>query len=421
MSERTPVSEPELQPDSDRRGFLQVATAATVGSVLGFSIPFRENLKDGFVPIALAQDKPGLLPGKEGLVSVGDKPINMETPPHLLDDEVTPASRMFVRNNGAIPENKNIADTAWTLTIDGEVNSPSKFTIEDLKKNFENVKLRLQIECGGNGRAFFQPAASGNQWTFGAIACPEWTGVRLRDVLKKVGVKDSAVYTGHYGNDPDLSGDEKKVTISRGVPIAKATEEHTLIVWAMNGESLPLANGYPLRLVVPGWVGSTSQKWLTRIWLRDKLHDGSKMGGQSYRIPKYPVAPGTEVPKDDFVIMEAMPVKSLVTMPETGAKVKAKESVEVRGHAWAGDLEVKDVHISTDFGANWLKADLSRPANKYAWQRWKARITLPTTGYYEVWARATDAKGNMQPQVVPGWNPGGYGNNMQHRIAVFAT
>lgn len=421
MSERTPVSESELRLDSDRRSFLQVATAATVGSVLGFSIPFRENLGGGLMPIALAQDKPGLLPGKEGLVSVGDKPINMETPPHLLDDEVTPANRLFVRNHGAIPENKDIADKDWTLTIDGEVNSPAKLTIADLKKDFENVKLRLQLECAGNGRAFFQPAASGNQWTFGAIGCPEWTGVRLRDVLQKLGVKSSAVYTGHYGNDPDLSGDPKKDSLSRGVPIAKAMDEHNLIVWAINGEPLPLANGYPLRLVIPGWPGSTSQKWLTRIWIRDKVHDGTRMAAPAYRMPKTPVAPGTEVPKEDFVIMESMPVKSLITAPVTGAKVKAREAFEVRGHAWAGDLDVKDMHVSADFGANWQKVDLSRPANKYAWQRWKAQITLPTAGYYEIWARATDGKGNIQPQVVPGWNPSGYGNNMQHRIAVFAS
>ena len=421
MSKRTPVPETELRLDSDRRGFLQVATAATVGSVLGFSIPFRENLGDGFVPIALAQDKPALLPGKEGLISVGDKPINMETPPHLLDDEVTPASRLFVRNHGAIPENKDIADKDWTLTIDGEVNSPAKLTIADLKNNFENVKLRLQIECAGNGRAFFQPAASGNQWTFGAIGCPEWTGVRLRDVLQKLGVKSSAVYTGHYGNDVDLSGDAKKDSLSRGVPMAKAMDEHNLIAWAINGEPLPLGNGYPLRLVIPGWPGSTSQKWLTRIWIRDKVHDGARMASPAYRMPKYPVAPGTEVPKEDMAIMESMPVKSLITAPATGAKVKAKEAFEVRGHAWAGDLDIKDMHVSADFGANWQKADLAKPANKYAWQRWKAQITLPATGYYEIWARATDAKGNMQSQVVPGWNPNGYGNNMQHRIAVFAS
>ncbi len=121
MSERTSVSETELRLDSDRRGFLQIASAATVGSVLGFSIPFRENLGQGLVPVALAQDTPGLLPGKDGLISVGDKPINLQTPPHLLDDEMTPANRLFVRNHGGIPENKEIADKDWNLTIDGEV------------------------------------------------------------------------------------------------------------------------------------------------------------------------------------------------------------------------------------------------------------------------------------------------------------
>lgn len=404
---------------ASRRSFLKVASGVTVGSVLGYSIPFSDKMPSGLIPVAFAQGDP--LAGKDGLTVLNDKPINMETPPHLLDDDVTPANRLFVRNNGGLPDNKDIADADWKLTIDGEVNSATELSIADLKKDFENVTLRLQLECGGNGRAFFEPKAKGNQWTFGAIGNPEWTGVRLRDVLQKIGLKDSAVYTGHYGNDPDLSGDEKKVTISRGVPIEKALDEHNLIVWAMNGEPLPLANGYPLRLMIPGWPGSLSQKWLTRIWIRDKVHDGAKMTGGSYRVPQYPVAPGTEVPEDQLVFITTMPVKSIVTAPETGAKVKANEAFEVRGHAWAGDLDVSEVSVSTDFGATWQKAELAPPPNKYSWQRWKAQLTLPQQGYYEIWARATDAEGKMQPQVSPAWNPSGYVNNIQHRIAVFAS
>lgn len=419
MSDVERVSPKTGELTTNRRTFLKAASSVTVGSVLGYTIPFSDKMPSGLIPVALAEGNP--LAGKDGLIVHNDKPINMETPPHLLDDDVTPASRLFVRNNGGLPDNKDIADADWKLTVDGEVNSATELSIADLKKDFENVTLRLQLECGGNGRAFFEPKAEGNQWTFGAVGNPEWTGVRLRDVLQKIGLKDSAVYTGHYGNDPDLSGDEKKVAISRGVPIAKALDEHNLIVWAMNGEPLPLANGYPLRLIIPGWPGSVSQKWLTRISIRDKVHDGSKMTGSSYRVPQYPVAPGTEVPNDQMVIIESLPVKSIVTSPETGAKVKANEAFEVRGHAWAGDLDVSEVHVSVDFGATWQKAELSAAPNKFSWQRWKAQISLPQQGYYEIWARATDANGKMQPQGTPGWNPRGYVNNMQHRIAVFAS
>ena len=380
-------------------------------------------MPNGLVPVAhAADDDPEYLAGKCGLTVLGDRPINMETPPHLLDDYVTPANRLFVRNNGVAPFPEDIDVEAWRLLIDGEVENTLSLSIDDLKNNFETVILNLQIECGGNGRRFFTPGASGNQWTFGAVGCPEWTGVRLRDVLNAAGVKPSAVYTGHYGADMHLSGDPDKAPISRGMPIDKAMEEHSIIAWAMNGEKLPLLNGYPLRLVVPGWPGSCSQKWLTRIWVRDRVHDGAKMGGKSYRIPAYPVAPGTKVPDEDMKIIESMPVKSLITAPQTGTRVRAGDTVEIRGHAWAGDLDVEAVDISLDFGASWQKANLKKPVNKYAWQRWTTNIEAPALqGYYEVWARATDSNGIMQPATTPGWNPKGYLNNMQHRIALFVV
>ncbi|NNG05281.1 MAG: molybdopterin containing oxidoreductase, partial [Inquilinus sp.] len=151
------------------------------------------------------------------------------------------------------------------------------------------------------------------------------------------------------------------------------------------------------------------------------VHDGAKMTGTSYRVPRYPVAPGTEVPEEDFVIIESMPVKSLVTFPATGARVAAGRPVEVRGHAWAGDEAVKDMHVSLDFGQTWQKSPLEPGANRYAWRRWRAEVTPPIAGYYEVWARATDEDGRMQPATTPGWNPKGYVNNMMHRIALFAA
>ncbi|MEM9880215.1 MAG: sulfite oxidase [Pseudomonadota bacterium] len=384
----------------------------TWSAALGAPIVF--NLPNGLVPIALAQegvDKPGLR-------TLSDRPLNMETPPHLLDDAATPGPAMFVRNNGYLPD---IADTAeWRLEVTGLVDNPLSLSIADLKARFEPVTYRLQMECGGNGRAFFSPGASGNQWTFGAIACPDWTGVRLKDVLAAAGVQDRAIYTGHYGADTHLSGDPDKAPISRGVPIAKAMEEHSMIAWAMNGADMPLANGHPLRLVIPGWPGSCSQKWLTRIDVRGQVHDGPKMGGQSYRVPSYPVAPGAQVPDADMVIIESMPVKSLITFPKTGVRRSAGKAFEVRGHAWAGDRSVKAMEVSIDFGRTWQPAALSAPINRYAWQQWRAPITVPSAGYYEIWARATDDQGIAQPPVPPEWNPRGYLNNMQHRIAVIA-
>lgn len=416
MTEQSKLSRPKLS----RRRF--VAGGAGFAAALGAPIPFLRFLPPGVAPVALAQAPDSAAQyGKDGLTMLGERPLNMETPAHLLDDAVTPGARMFVRNNGVVPNVEEINDDNWFLDIDGEVDTPLRLSIADLKSRYDPVTYQLQMECGGNGRKFFSPGASGNQWSFGAIACPEWTGVRLADVLRDAGVKPTAVYTGHYGADLHLSGDPDKVPISRGVPIEKALEPHTIIAWAMNGEAMPVLNGHPLRLLAPGWPGSCSQKWLTRITLRDREHDGPKMGGQSYRVPAYPVAPGTEVPNEDMVVIHSMPVKSLITSPQTGVTQAVNAPFEARGHAWAGDRAVKDMHVSVDFGQSWTKADLAAPRNRYAWQRWRAEITLPQAGYYEVWARATDDAGGMQPPVPPGWNPRGYLNNMQHRIAVFAV
>ena len=406
--------------DKGRRGFLKGAGLAAMSAVVGAAIPFHRNMPGGLIPAALAEDtKEFEIKGKQGLRVLNDRPVNAETPAYLLDDDVTPVERFFVRNNGIPPTSTQVE--GWTLTVDGEVGKPLKLTNDDLKAQFEVVKLKLQLECGGNGRSAFNPPAKGNQWTVGAIGNAEWTGVRYGDVLKAAGIKDSAVYTGHYGADSHLSGNPKKDAISRGIPIAKALDPHTLIVFEMNGHTIHPMNGAPLRVLAPGWPGSASQKWLTRIWVRDQVHDGTKMGPTSYRVPKYPVAPGQKVPNEDFKIIESMPIKSLITYPRTGVELAANSPViEVRGHAWAGDNEVRQVDVSMDFGASWIKADLAPPPNKYSWQRWRKQLKFPGRGYYEIWARATDDQGREQPFAIA-WNPKGYLNNSMHRIAVRVT
>jgi DMSO/TMAO reductase YedYZ molybdopterin-dependent catalytic subunit len=292
------------------------------------------------------------------------------------------------------------------------------FSLTELKKRFTHHSYQLTLECGGNGRHEFNPPARGNQWTTGAVGCPRWTGVRLADVLRAAGLKDNAVYIGYYGADTHISGNPDKVPISRGVPLAKALENETLIAWQINGEDLPLVNGYPLRLVVGGWPASTSGKWLQRISVRDRVHDGPKMGGYSYRVPCEPVVPGAEVAQEDMCIIESMPIKSLVTYPRSGVVHKLSDALAVSGHAWAGDLAVDTVDVSIDFGQSWQAAQLKKPVNRLAWQQFDAQVKFPQAGYYEIWARATDEGGRAQPMVVPGWNPKGYLNNACHRVAV---
>ena len=403
-----------------RRGFLTRSSLVAMSTAVGASIPFAHLMPGGLIPAALAQSStPFEIPGKEGLVILNDRPVNAETPAHLLDDKITPAKHLFVRNNGIPPTTTNIDPDAWALEFGGEsVARELSITIADLKKQFKHYTYQLQLECGGNGRSEFVPPASGNQWSIGAIGCPEWTGVRLKDVLDFVGVKDDAVYVAYYGADIHASGDANKVPISRGVPLEKALEDETLIAWAMNGEDIPPINGYPLRLVCAGWPGSVSGKWLRKIVVRNQVHDGPKMTGTSYRVPCKSVAPGTVVPDDEMCIIESMPVRSLITFPKSGIEHASGKALSLRGHAWAGDFDVSEVHVSIDFGATWKKATLEPAANRFAWQHWSAAVEFAKNGYYEVWARATDSAGRSQPMVLPGWNPKGYLNNACHRIAV---
>jgi DMSO/TMAO reductase YedYZ molybdopterin-dependent catalytic subunit len=392
-----------------------------MGAALGMSIPFSKNMPTGLIPAAFAANSAAdQIEGKDGLIVLNDRPVNAETPAHLLDDDITPNNRVFVRNNGVAPTNIN--PSTWTLDIDGEsCTRAASFTIAQLKERFETVTLQLQLECGGNGRNEFVPAASGNQWTTGAIACPTFTGVRLRDVLNYCGVNADAQYIGYYGADSHLSGDPDLVPISRGVPMAKAMERESLIAWEMNGEDIPLQNGYPLRLVLGGWPGSVSGKWLKKIVIRNQVHDGAKMAAPSYSVPKVAVAPGSKVPNEDMKIIESMPVKSLISFPQSGIDHDFRERLVIRGHAWAGDDQVSGVFISIDFGATWLPSALQPAANRLAWQNFQTWVQFPEAGYYEIWARAMDNQGRSQPMVVPGWNPRGYLNNACHRIAVQAV
>jgi DMSO/TMAO reductase YedYZ molybdopterin-dependent catalytic subunit len=198
----------------------------------------------------------------------------------------------------------------------------------------------------------------------------------------------------------------------------KALEDESLIAWSVNDEDIPAMNGHPLRLVFGGWPASTSGKWLTGISIRNIVHDGAKMTGKAYRVPCKSVAPGSKVANEDMCIIENIPVKSLVTFPKSGVEHALKDEFSANGHAWAGDKTVEKMHVSIDFGQTWQEVKITKPVNRNAWQHWQAKVKFPQTGYYELWAKATDSDGVSQPMILPGWNPKGYLNNACHRIAI---
>ena len=202
-----------------RRGFLRGASLAAVSAALGVPVPFAEYFPDGLIPVAFGQDAGGLtIPGKDGVRVLNDRPINAETPVTLLDDNITPNQRHFVRNNGIVPERAHSrALDGWALTIDGEVSKPLKLSMAELKSRFKRHEATLVLECGGNGRAGYNPPAKGNQWTLGAVGCARYVGVRLRDVLKAAGVKPSAVYIGYESEDLHLSRDPTRHELTGGL------------------------------------------------------------------------------------------------------------------------------------------------------------------------------------------------------------
>nr|WP_299382625.1 sulfite oxidase [Allomuricauda sp.] len=402
----------------DRRQFVGKSALGVLAGTIGLDVVFSHKLPPGYVPLYLQDPDPYKLFKKDSeMVVLNDKPWNMEAQAHLLNDKITPNKYMFIRNNGKIPE--NIDASTWTLTIDGESATNKKtYSLQELKNKFKPYTYQLTLECGGNGRSEFDPPAKGNQWTVGAVSCANWTGVRLRDVLQDAGVQSDAVYIGYHAADTHLSGDPNKEPISRGVPLAKAMQDETLLAFQMNGKDIPLAHGFPLRLVCGGWPASASGKWINGISIRNQVHDGAKMGGSSYRVPCESVSPGTTVDDANMCIIESMPVKSLITSPKSGALIKEDQPLNINGHAWAGELQVAKVEYSIDFGSSWHVCHLEAAANRLAWQHFDAQIDFPKKGYYEIWAKATDQNGISQPMVLPGWNPKGYLNNACHRIAI---
>ncbi len=404
-----------------RRNFIKKATLTSFTLLVGTEIVFGEMMPSGYIPLASQDSDPFKMFKKDKeMVVLNDRPWNMEAQAHLLDEKITSNKYMFIRNNGKIPESIDVNN--WTITFDGEsVKQTKSYSLQELKTKFKQYTYQLTLECGGNGRSEFDPPAKGNQWTVGAVSCATWTSIKLRDILEDVGIKNNAVYIGYHAADTHLSGDPKKEPISRGMPMAKASQDETILAFKMNGKDIPLVHGHPVRLIAGGWPASVSGKWINGISVRNKIHDGPKMTGTAYRVPCETVAPGEKVKDENMCIIESMPVKSLITYPKSGAMLDLNKKLHIRGHAWAGELEVTKMAYSIDFGSTWNDCPIEPAANRLAWQHFSASISFPKKGYYEIWARATDSEGKNQPMLLPGWNPKGYLNNACHRIAIKVT
>lgn len=351
---------------------------------------------------------------KRDLVLFDTDEINAETPAHLLDDDITPVNRLFVRNTGRMPSFSPAALSNWQLTIDGLVDRPQAFALARLQQDFTLATETAVIECAGNGRAYFSEATSSPPWTQGAVGCVQWTGVRFADLLKKCGLKAGAIYTAHHAPDVNLEGNGP--AISRGLPIEKAMAPETLIAFALNGAPIPLLHGGPLRVIAPGYPGSAWQKWIARIEIRDREHDGERMTGQHYRMPRRALRPGEPTEGVAFDVITDMPVRAIVTFPADGFETQADRALSIRGHAWSGHVPVDYADVSINGGETWHRATLAPIRDRFAWRRF-AIVLMPPPGRLDILARATDVAGHSQPLRSVPWNPRGYCNNATHRVS----
>ena len=335
--------------------------------------------------------------GGSRLIVRNARPLDAESPLEALRTFETRNDLFFVRSHHVVPD----VSSPWTLAIDGDVARPITLSLEEIRR-MRAERRSATIECAGNGRGLFVlPATSGVQWGLGAVSNATWTGVPLAALLERAGVQASALHFWMEAADHSPLPDVPKFL--RSIPRAIALSE-AFVAYEMNGQPVPLHHGGPLRLVVPGWYGMASTKWLTHVHARATESDNHFMA-RGYRY-----ADGSAV--------DLMRVKSIITAPLDGDQVKVA-ATRVTGVAWTGAGTVTQVEISSDGGQTWQQARFTSDARPGTWRLWEADVNIRSGGEERLLARATDSAGHTQPErAAP--NPAGYGNNSIHEVRVNA-
>jgi len=339
------------------------------------------------------------------------RPEDLEMQLSGFSDYITPIDHFFVRTHVYVPK---VDLDSWRLKVEGEVTTPLMLTIEELKK-LPPADTVSVAECAGNGRGLYEPPVPGLQWGTGAVGNGRWKGVRLADILKRAGIKQTAKDILFDGADVPLG---TMPDFQRSIPVKKALDTNTILAYEMNGETLPVKHGFPLRVIAPGWASDSWVKWLTSIRVLDRESDGFWMKA-SYRHPGKPVAPGTAVPFEKMQPVTSLHVKSVIAAPLDGTQVLAGKPFMIQGVAWSGDAgPVTSVEVSVDGGRSWKPA-VSRPEQRtqFGWRQWSFNWTPSQEAYYTILARAHDAAGNTQP-LDEEWNPAGYSWNVVPRVGV---
>jgi sulfite oxidase len=358
---------------------------------------------------ALARGRDAIsVPGKRSLILHNDRPEDLETPTSYFTSWLTPNDIFFVRQHLPRPSPQ---ESSYRLELAGRVSKRLELTLADLRRLPQHT-VPATLECSGNGRGLFRPRVAGVQWMRGAIGNAEWTGPRLSDVLRLVGADLNAPWVTVNGADVGLA---KTPDFIRSFPMKKALHPATLLALKMNREPIPDIHGFPVRLVVPGWDGTSWVKWVTVLSIENEPNTGFFMN-PAYRLPRHPVAPGAAANPADLKEITGMPVKSYIMLPSDQDQIPLAPAL-LRGIAWAGEERITRVEVSTDAGRSWKDAELSPQDYPFAWRLWTLPWTPPEEGYYTILSRATDSAGRVQP-IVAIWNPSGYLYNAIDQIGV---
>src|SRR6266404_7000082 len=358
------------------------------------------------------------LPGKKPLIKLSYRPPNYETPIEYFRTAITPNDAFFVRYHlSNIPE---VDAETWKVAVGGEgANGQNEFTLYDLKKIPAIEEIAVN-QCSGNRRGLFQPPVPGVEWGYGAMGCARWKGARLKDVLDKVGVKKEAIEIVFDGADGPVV--DKTPDFIKSIPVWKAMEDTTIVAYEMNGEPLPHFNGFPARVIVPGWTGTYWMKHVTSINAVTKAFTGFWMN-PAYRIPLRAFPLVERFTSQDSAVstpITEMVVNSLITSHANGASVKAGAPVTIAGIAWDGGYGIRTVEISTDGGKTWVAAMLGEDIGRFAFRIFSAGFLPKSKGKHIIMARATNKIGQSQTaELIP--NPAGYHHNIMHSIALTVT
>jgi DMSO/TMAO reductase YedYZ molybdopterin-dependent catalytic subunit len=389
-----------------RRDFLRTAGALTAMTALG-EIP-------GELLAALDERKLVRFPEKTDMILLTSRPPQLETPFQYFKELITPNEAVFVRwHISQVPTSVDLNE--WRLKVGGNTEKEVQLSMDDLKTKFEKVMYTAVIQCSGNSRSLFEPRVAGGQWKNGAMGNVTWTGARLKDILNAAGIKADSVEVSFDGLDgpplPSVPDFVKSLTLD------KAMEEDIIVAYEMNGKALPMLNGFPARLIVPGWFATYWVKSLSTITVLPKQFEGFWMKS-AYRIPDDPCAcvPPGSAPKKTIPI-NRLDTRSFIVEPSDGSALKVNKPVNLMGIAFSGGYGIRDVIVSTDNGRTWNETKLGKDLGKYAWIQWTYPWQPKKTGKYTLMVRATNSIGQSQP-FEPLWNPAGFMRNNIEKIEV---